>query len=67
MITMAQHIEITIAPDGTVTTKVVGGCGRSCKDATRAIREALGVTTEDKALPEYYAEATQAETVRGRS
>lgn len=50
------EIEITIAPDGTVTTNVKGGQGRSCKDATKAIREALGVTTEDRALPEFYAE-----------
>lgn len=52
-------IEITIAPDGTVTTKVQGGSGPSCRNATRAIREALGQTVEDRALPEYYQQADQ--------
>jgi len=50
---MSQIVEITFAPDGSVETKVKGGCGKGCKDATKAIREALGQTVEDKELPEY--------------
>lgn len=50
---MAQ-IEITIAADGQVTSKVNGGCGPSCRDATKPIRDALGKTTDDKALPEIH-------------
>lgn len=62
-------LEILVAPDGTVTTRVRGGHGRSCRDATKAIRDAIGATTEDRALPEYHEQATEADRVRqgGRS
>ena len=65
----ALDLEITIAPDGTVTTRVKGGHGRSCRDATKAIRDALGTTVEDRALPEYHEQATETERVKlgGRS
>lgn len=59
------EIEITIAADGTVITRVKGGVGASCKDATKAIRDALGTTTEDRKLPEYYADAKATATVKG--
>lgn len=62
-----SEIEITIAPDGAITTRVKGGQGRGCRDATKAIRDALGVTTEDRALPEYHQQATDAARVRGGS
>lgn len=64
-----SEIEVTIAPDGTVTTRVKGGHGRSCRDATKAIREAIGLTTEDRALPEFYQPATEGDRVKqgGRS
>lgn len=58
-----MEIQVTITPDGQITTRVVGGCGPSCKDLTAPIREALGATVEDRTLPEYHAEP---ETVRTR-
>lgn len=63
------EIEITFAPDGTTTTKVKGGRGRSCRDATKAIREAIGLTVEDRTLPEYHEQATEGDRVKqgGRS
>jgi len=61
------EVEVVVMPDGTVTTKVLGGRGRSCRDATKALRDALGQTTEDRTLPEFYEETTQTNTVRGRS
>ena len=62
-------LEILIAPDGTVTTRVKGGRGRSCRDATKAIRDALGATIEDRALPAYHEQVTETERVKlgGRS
>lgn len=62
---MAQIIEITIEPDGKVTTSVKGGCGASCKDATKPIRDALGETVEDKTLPEYHLRSAQRSQVKG--
>lgn len=58
------EIEIVIAPDGTITSKVKGGRGRSCRDATKAIRDAIGVTTEDRSLPEFYQHTTEGERVK---
>lgn len=63
-----MEIIIKIAPDGTVETRVVGGCGKSCKDATKPLRDALGLTTEDRNLPEYHQQETEGDRVRsGRS
>jgi hypothetical protein len=59
------EIEITIAADGTVTTRVKGGCGKSCADFTKPIRDALGETTEDRRLPEYYANVEAGARVKG--
>lgn len=59
-----MEIEITIAPDGTTTTRVKGGTGRGCKDATKAIRDALGVTTSDRTLPEYHEQVSDTDHVR---
>lgn len=61
------EIEIVIAPDGSVTTRVKGGCGKSCRDATKAIREALGQTTDDRNLPEYYEQVSETDRVRSGS
>jgi hypothetical protein len=54
-----SDIEITVAPDGTITTKVKGTKGKGCRDLTKALRDALGVTTEDRATSEYYEQATE--------
>jgi hypothetical protein len=61
-----MELEIVIDADGKVTTKVKNGCGRSCRDATKAIREALGTTTEDTALPEFYAPAKDSAKTRAK-
>lgn len=57
-------IEITISPDGKVTTRVEGGCGASCADATKPIRDALGQTTDDRRLPEFYQRAREGQRVK---
>lgn len=62
-----MEIEVTIDAEGKVTTRVKGACGRSCKDATKAIRDALGTTVEDRNLPEYYEQAAERTKVGGRS
>lgn len=47
-------IKIRIAPDGTPTIKIEGIQGVSCKDVSKGIEKALGVTVEDKKTSEYY-------------
>lgn len=66
---MSAEIEITIAPDGSIVTKVKGGHGRTCRDVTKAIRDAIGATVEDRTLPEYYEAVREGSTVKqgGRS
>ena len=59
-----SDIEITVAPDGTITTKVKGAKGKGCRDWTKALRDALGVTTEDRTTSEYYEQATERVGVR---
>lgn len=60
-----QVIEIVIAVDGKVTTRVKGGCGKSCADATKPIRDALGQTVEDRKLPEYHQRGAQRHALKG--
>ena len=49
---MAQVI-IDITPDGETTVDAQGFQGTQCRDATRAIENALGKTTKDAMKPEY--------------
>lgn len=57
-------IEITVAPDGTITTKVKGAKGRGCRDLTKALRDALGTTVEDRATAEYYETGTEGSRIK---
>lgn len=58
-------IEITVAPDGTITTKVKGHAGKGCKDLSKALRDALGTTVEDRTTSEYYEQATEGVRIKG--
>ncbi|MCH7725338.1 MAG: DUF2997 domain-containing protein [Planctomycetes bacterium] len=42
------QIIIDIKPDGQTTVDAQGFKGTQCKDATKAIEKALGVTTKDE-------------------
>lgn len=55
------QIKIHISPDGNVKIDAIGYEGKSCKEATRAIEEALGKVESDNLKLEYYLSA-QAET-----
>ena len=49
----SKKIEITVSPEGSVSIKTTGFTGGSCKDATRDIERALGVSGRESLLPEY--------------
>ena len=49
-----KKIEITVSPEGATSIKTTGFTGSSCKDATRDIERALGVSGRDSLLPEYF-------------
>ncbi|MDP3767104.1 MAG: DUF2997 domain-containing protein [Dehalococcoidia bacterium] len=57
---MPATIEVEIAPDGTITTTTRGVKGRSCRDFTKFLTDALGKVTETKDT----AEMLQTETAK---
>lgn len=49
-----EEIKIRIGKDGKVNLSVSGVKGGSCKDLTKALEKALGVSTETKQTTEFY-------------
>jgi len=64
MSTPPRTIEITVSPEGATTIKTSGFTGSTCKDATRELEQALGVTGAERLLPEFYGQVTNAEQLR---
>jgi hypothetical protein len=50
----SKKIEITVSPQGDIAVKTIGFTGSSCRDATRDLERALGVTGREHLLPEYF-------------
>ena len=59
-----KTIEITVSPEGATSIKTSGFTGGSCRDATRDIERALGVSGRETLLPEYYAQAQSGEQLK---
>ena len=51
-----QRIEITVSSEGAVSIKTSGFAGSSCRDATKAIEKAMGVSERETLLPEFHQE-----------
>ena len=49
-----KTIEITVSPEGATSIKTSGFAGGSCRDATRELERALGVSGRESLLPEFY-------------
>jgi len=64
MSTPTKTIEITVSPEGAVSIKTAGFTGSSCRDATRDIERALGVSGKESLLPEFYGQTSNGEQVR---
>ena len=59
------QIVVVIDPDGNTEIEVQGMSGRSCRDATKALEEALGVVTKTTNTTDYYRqEVTSAIRIR---
>jgi hypothetical protein len=58
---MSRVIEVTVSPQGEVTVQTKGYAGADCLQASKFVEQALGVTTADHKIAEYYSttEATQ--------
>ena len=50
-----KTIQITVSPEGGVSIKTAGFSGSSCRDATRELERALGISGRETMLPEFYA------------
>jgi hypothetical protein len=59
-----KTITITVSPEGSVSIKTAGFTGSSCRDATRDLERALGVSGREHLLPEYFNQASTGEQLR---
>jgi hypothetical protein len=59
-----KKIEITVSPEGATSIKTTGFTGSSCKDATRDIERALGVSGRESLQPEYFNRTSTDERLR---
>jgi hypothetical protein len=62
--TPGKTIEITVSPEGATSIKTTGFTGSSCKDATRDLERALGVTGREQLTPEFFQQASTGEQLR---
>jgi hypothetical protein len=62
--TTTKTIDITVSPEGATSIKTAGFTGGSCKDATRELERALGVSGRESLLPEFYAQTKAGEQVQ---
>ena len=62
--TTTKTIEITVSPEGATSIKTSGFTGGSCKDATRDLEKALGVSGHESLLPEFYAQTQSGERLQ---
>jgi hypothetical protein len=59
-----KTIEITVSPEGATSIKTSGFTGGSCRDATRDLERALGVSGRESLLPEFYGQTNAGEQLR---
>jgi hypothetical protein len=59
-----KKIEITVSPEGVTSIKTSGFTGGSCRDATRDLERALGVSGRESLLPEFYVQARSGERLQ---
>jgi hypothetical protein len=59
-----KKIEITVSPEGATSIKTSGFTGGSCRDATRDLERALGVSGRESLLPEFYGQTSTGEQLR---
>jgi hypothetical protein len=59
-----KTIEITVSPEGATSIKTTGFTGGSCRDATRDLERALGVSGRETLLPEFYAQTQSGERLQ---
>ena len=61
---MTKKIEITVRPDGSVSIKTTGFTGSSCREATRELERALGMSGRESLMPEFFNQNSTGEQLR---
>ena len=61
---MAHRVVVRTAVDGKTEVSIDGMPGVSCKDATKALERALGVTSSDKPTVEMHQPAKAAQNIQ---
>ena len=56
----------TCEPEGSVSMKTAGFTGGSCRDATRELERALGMSGREHLLPEYFVRNGNSERIQQR-
>jgi hypothetical protein len=51
---MKRSLEIIVSPTGEIQIEAVGFVGSACKEATKALEEALGTLKSSQTKPEYH-------------
>ena len=64
MSTHEKKIEITVSPEGATSIKTSGFTGGSCRDATRDLEQALGLSGRERLLPEFYVHVQSGERLQ---
>ena len=64
MNTSTKTIEITVDSEGGVSVKTKGFTGSTCKDASRFIEHALGQSSHETLLPEYFQQGHASDQIR---
>jgi len=59
-----ETIEITVSPEGAASIKTSGFTGSSCRDATRELERALGVSGRESLLPEFYGQTSTGQQIQ---
>ena len=59
-----KTIEITVSPEGGTSIKTSGFTGSSCRDATRELERALGLSGRESLLPEFYGQTKAGQQVQ---
>jgi len=62
---MSQIIEIVVSPDGQTKVETKGFAGKSCRDASRYIEEALGSSVRETLSAEFYQAQPTQQIARG--
>ncbi len=62
-----KTIEIIVSPQGELTLQTKGFAGASCREASKALEQALGAVRSEKATAEMYQAATTSQKIQQSS